>query len=189
MKSATWPLAIQPQLLRFIQDHEYERVGDPVTRRADVRLVAATNRNLEEAVKEGRFREDLFYRLNVFELEIPPLRERVEDIEPLANDMLLFFANANRKVLSGFSAEALEAMRAYPWPGNLRELRNGGRTRRDSGALRRCRPGRICPARCRAGPRRTIFPAAGPWPRWRRRISGTSWPRRNRCRRLPPSSA
>lgn len=108
------PLAIQPQLLRFIQDHEYERVGDPVTRRADVRLVAATNRNLEEAVKEGRFREDLFYRLNVFELEIPPLRERVEDIEPLANDMLLFFANANRKVLSGFSAEALEAMRAYP---------------------------------------------------------------------------
>ena len=87
-------------------------------------LVAATNRNLEEAVKEGRFREDLFYRLNVFELEIPPLRERVEDIEPLANDMLLFFANANRKVLSGFSAEALEAMRAYPWPGNLRELRN-----------------------------------------------------------------
>ena len=118
------PLAIQPQLLRFIQDHEYERVGDPVTRRADVRLVAATNRNLEEAVKEGRFREDLFYRLNVFELEIPLLRERVEDIEPLANDMLLFFANANRKVLSGFSAEALEAMRAYPWPGNLRELRN-----------------------------------------------------------------
>ncbi|MBS1371707.1 MAG: sigma-54-dependent Fis family transcriptional regulator [Lentisphaeria bacterium] len=118
------PPAIQPQLLRFIQDHEYERIGDPVTRRADVRLVAATNRNLEEAVKEGSFREDLFYRLNVFELEIPPLRERAEDIGPLAGDMLLFFAHANRKVLTGFSEEALDAMRAYAWPGNLRELRN-----------------------------------------------------------------
>lgn len=165
-----------------------ERVGDPVTRRADVRLVAATNRNLEEAVKEGRFREDLFYRLNVFELEIPPLRERVEDIEPLANDMLLFFANANRKVLSGFSAEALEAMRAYPWPGNLRELRNAV----ERGAI--LAPSGVVglphlPGALQGRAAENHFPAAGPWPRWRRRISGTSWPRRNRCRRPPPSSA
>ncbi len=116
--------AIQPQLLRFLQDREYERVGDPTPRRADVRLIAATNRNLEEAVKAGTFREDLFYRLNVFQLDIPPLRERPEDIEMLAENMLKFFSAANRKKLSGFSPEALNAIKAYPWPGNLRELRN-----------------------------------------------------------------
>ena len=116
--------SIQPQLLRFLQDHEYERVGDPTPRQADVRLIAATNRNLEEAVKTGAFREDLFYRLNVFQLEIPPLRERPEDLEMLAENMLRFFAAANRKLIRGFSPEASEAIKAYPWPGNLRELRN-----------------------------------------------------------------
>lgn len=88
------PPAIQPQLLRFIQDHEYERVGGTETLRADVRIIAATNMDLEEAVRQKKFREDLFYRLNVFQLEIPPLRERPEDIETLALDMLLFFAKA-----------------------------------------------------------------------------------------------
>lgn len=116
--------SIQPQLLRFLQDHEYERVGDPTPRQADVRLIAATNRNLEEAVKTGAFREDLFYSLNVFQLEIPPLRERPEDLEMLAENMLKFFAAANRKLIRGFSPEASEAIKAYPWPGNLRELRN-----------------------------------------------------------------
>lgn len=115
---------IQPQLLRFLQDREYERVGDPTPRRADVRLIAATNRNLEEAVRAGTFREDLFYRLNVFQLDMPPLRERPEDIEMLAENMLKFFSAANRKKLFGFSPEALNAIKAYPWPGNLRELRN-----------------------------------------------------------------
>ena len=118
------PPAIQPQLLRFIQDHEYERVGGTETLRADVRIIAATNMDLEEAVRQKKFREDLFYRLNVFQLEIPPLRERPEDIETLALDMLLFFAKSNHKVLNGFSPEAMAAMRSYGWPGNLRELRN-----------------------------------------------------------------
>lgn len=93
--------SIQPQLLRFLQDHEYERVGDPTPRQADVRLIAATNRNLEEAVKTGAFREDLFYRLNVFQLEIPPLRERPEDLEMLAENMLRFFAAANPQIDPG----------------------------------------------------------------------------------------
>ena len=118
------PPAIQPPLLRFIQDHEYERVGGTETLRADVRIIAATNMDLEEAVRQKKFREDLFYRLNVFQLEIPPLRERPEDIETLALDMLLFFAKSNHKVLNGFSPEAMAAMRSYGWPGNLRELRN-----------------------------------------------------------------
>ena len=118
------PLSIQPQLLRFIQDHEYERVGEAQTRRANVRIIAATNMNLEEAVREKKFREDLFYRLNVFQLEIPPLRERPEDIEELAKGMLLFFAKINHKLLPGFSPEVLDALRSYSWPGNLRELRN-----------------------------------------------------------------
>lgn len=116
--------SIQPQLLRFLQDHEYERVGDPTPRQADVRLIAATNRNLEDAVSTGAFREDLFYRLNVFQLEIPPLRERPEDIEMLAENMLKFFNAANHKTIQGFSPEALAAIKKHPWPGNLRELRN-----------------------------------------------------------------
>lgn len=85
------PPALQPKLLRFIQSHEYERVGDPKTRRADVRLLAATNQDFEAAVEEGRFREDLFYRLNVIEVEIPPLRERPEGIVPMAREFLTFF--------------------------------------------------------------------------------------------------
>jgi len=118
------PQAIQPQLLRFIQDKEYEPVGSSQTRRADVRIIAATNVPLEEAVREKRFREDLFFRLNVFQLEIPPLRERPEDIDRLAAEMLAFFAGNNHKHMVGFSEAALRALHAYSWPGNLRELRN-----------------------------------------------------------------
>jgi NtrC-family two-component system response regulator AlgB len=118
------PLSIQPKLLRFIQDKEYERVGENHTRRADVRIITATNVDLEKAVREGRFREDLYYRLNVIQLELPALSERPDDIEKLAVRMLAFFGAQNRKVLRGFTEEAMTALRTYPWPGNIRELRN-----------------------------------------------------------------
>jgi NtrC-family two-component system response regulator AlgB len=118
------PLSIQPKLLRFIQDREYERVGDPRTRKADVRILAATNADLEQAVKASHFREDLYYRLNVIQIEIPPLRERPDDTELLATTMLGFFGPQNHKAFRGFSEDALLALRNYPWPGNIRELRN-----------------------------------------------------------------
>jgi NtrC-family two-component system response regulator AlgB len=118
------PLSIQPKLLRFLQDREYERVGESATRKADVRLLAATNTDLDVAVAEGRFREDLFYRLNVIQIEIPPLRERQEDILPLAESMLLFFGRLNHKRFAGFMQDAEQAIMSYSWPGNLRELRN-----------------------------------------------------------------
>jgi NtrC-family two-component system response regulator AlgB len=118
------PLALQPKLLRFVQDKEYERVGDNVTRKADVRLLTATNIDLEAAVKEGRFREDLFYRLNVIQVEIPSLRERPEDLARLATKLLTFHARRNHLVFLGFSDEALSVLREYPWPGNIRELSN-----------------------------------------------------------------
>jgi NtrC-family two-component system response regulator AlgB len=118
------PLSIQPKLLRFIQDREYERVGDHLTKKADVRLIIASNIDLEKAIADGRFREDLYYRLNVVQIEIPPLSERAEDIEQLATDMLVFFAAQNRKKILGFTPEAIQALNSYSWPGNLRELRN-----------------------------------------------------------------
>ncbi|MCE9562328.1 MAG: sigma-54 dependent transcriptional regulator [Planctomycetes bacterium] len=118
------PLALQPKLLRLIQDKTYERVGDPTQRSADVRIMAATNRDLEADVKAGRFREDLFYRLNVIEVTLPPLRNRRKDLLPLANHLLGFFARQSGKAVTGFTAEAETAMAAYAWPGNVRELRN-----------------------------------------------------------------
>lgn len=118
------PLAIQPKLLRFIQEKKYERVGETITRHADVRIIAATNMNLEKAVKEGRFREDLYYRLNVVELVTPPLRDRKEDIEPLAIGMLAFFGQHNHRSFVGFTQEAVTLLKNYSWPGNVRELRN-----------------------------------------------------------------
>lgn len=118
------PLALQPKLLRFIQDREYERVGDPVTRRADVRIVAATNRDLDEMVKRKEFREDLLYRLNVISVRMPPLRERPEDVCELAETFLLRFAGNYRRPARKLSKSALDAIRAYPWPGNIRELQN-----------------------------------------------------------------
>jgi len=118
------PLSIQPKLLRFIQEKKYERLGENITRNADVRLIAASNIDLGKAVAEGRFREDLYYRLNVVEIEVPPLRERKEDIATIADNMLLFFGRSNHRAYKGFSAEALATLKKYSWPGNLRELRN-----------------------------------------------------------------
>ena len=118
------PPALQPKLLRLVQDRTYERVGEPVARVADVRIVAATNRDLEAEVAAGRFREDLFYRLNVIEVTVPPLRARRKDVLPLARSLLAFFARQAGKPLTGFAPEAEAAVQAYPWPGNVRELRN-----------------------------------------------------------------
>jgi NtrC-family two-component system response regulator AlgB len=118
------PPLLQPKLLRFIQDHEYEHVGEPATRRADVRVITATNIDLETAVKAGKFREDLFYRLNVVELRIPPLRDRPQDILPLAERFLATFAIQSHKALAGFTDRAIQVMEQHVWPGNVRELRN-----------------------------------------------------------------
>ena len=118
------PLAMQTKLLRFIQDRVYERVGDPTPRRADVRVIAATNQDLETAVKEGRFREDLFYRVNVVDISVPPLRQRPEDIVPLATTFLAFFASSNNRRVVGFTREAEDVLLRHRWPGNVRELQN-----------------------------------------------------------------
>jgi len=118
------PLGLQPKLLRLLQEKEYERVGEAKTRRANVRVVAASNRNLEKAVQEGQFREDLYYRLNVISIPLPPLRERLADLQSIADAFLRFFAAQCGKRLNGFSREAAQALRRYAWPGNLRELRN-----------------------------------------------------------------
>ncbi len=118
------PLPLQPKLLRFLQEREYERVGDSATRKADVRLLAATNMDLETAVREGRFREDLLYRLNVIQIEIPPLRERPEDIPVVAVRLLAFYGRSHHRRFLGFGDEALKALKGYQWPGNIRELRN-----------------------------------------------------------------
>jgi len=118
------PLAVQVKLLRFLQEREFERVGGNETLRVDVRVVAATNRVLEERVESGEFREDLFYRLNVVQLDVPPLRARRSDIPILAEHFLGKFAEENGRALAGFTDDALLALRLYPWPGNVRELEN-----------------------------------------------------------------
>ncbi len=118
------PLEIQPKLLRLLQEREYERVGETQTHHADVRVISSTNRNLGQAIKEGKFRDDLYYRLNVVALHLPPLRERPRDLERLATAHLRFFARQSGKSIGDFSPEAKAAMRNYSWPGNLRELRN-----------------------------------------------------------------
>jgi NtrC-family two-component system response regulator AlgB len=114
----------QARLLRFLNDQTYERLGESKERHANVRIVAATNRPLEAAVKDGRFREDLFYRLNVISLVIPPLRDRPEDIVLLARHYLRYLGRKQGRLDLTFSAAAEAAMTAYSWPGNLRELRN-----------------------------------------------------------------
>ncbi|KKM10775.1 Fis family transcriptional regulator [Clostridiales bacterium PH28_bin88] len=115
---------LQAKLLRVLQEREFERVGGNETIRADVRIIAATNRNLEKMVEEGTFRKDLYYRLNVLKLEIPPLRERKDDLPLLADHFIRQMNRKLGKLVRGVEPEAMEILRRYPWPGNVRELEN-----------------------------------------------------------------
>jgi len=114
--------AVQVKLLRFLGERTYERVGSNQTLTADVRVVAATHRNLKELVKTGKFREDLFFRLSVVEITLPPLRARLGDVPLLASAFLRELAGENEKKVTGIAPEALEALMGYSWPGNVREL-------------------------------------------------------------------
>jgi two-component system response regulator HydG len=116
--------AMQAKLLRVLQSREFERVGGTRTLKVDVRLVAATNTDLAALVREKRFREDLYYRLNVIAIRLPPLRERQEDIPLLAHHFLQRYAAKNAKMVHGFTEEALDILQTYAWPGNVRELEN-----------------------------------------------------------------
>ena len=118
------PLLLQSKLLRVLQQGEVQRVGSDTPLTVDVRIIAATNRNLADEVAAGRFREDLYYRLNVIPIHVPPLRERSEDVPPLAAHFLARFAEKNRKQLKGFNPTAMDALIRYNWPGNVRELEN-----------------------------------------------------------------
>src|ERR1700677_1352469 len=118
------PLALQPKLLRVLQEREFERLGSTRTHQVDVRLVAATNRNLLEMVKRNEFRSDLYYRLNVFPIPLPPLRERREDIPALVEHFVDIYARRMGKQIDPVSPETMSALIAHQWPGNIRELQN-----------------------------------------------------------------
>jgi formate hydrogenlyase transcriptional activator len=118
------PLELQPKLLRVLQEREFERLGSTITRRVNVRVVAATHRSLEEMIKEKQFRCDLYYRLNVFPISMPPLRERPEDIPLLVRHFIQEFASKMNKTVDAISPETMQAMTGYQWPGNIRELQN-----------------------------------------------------------------
>jgi two-component system NtrC family response regulator len=114
----------QAKILRVLQEHEFERLGGTRTVRVDVRLITATNRNLTQMVQEGRFREDLFYRLNVVSVEMPPLRDRKEDIPALSSFFVKRFTAELKKRMDGIDADALKVLLRHNWPGNIRELEN-----------------------------------------------------------------
>lgn len=118
------PLSAQTRLLRVLQEKEFERVGGNFPIKVDVRIIAATNKNLEKEVKEHRFREDLFYRLNVFKITLPPLRERIEDIPEFCNYFIQNFNKQMNKNIKGISEETMKIFKNYAWPGNIRELQN-----------------------------------------------------------------
>jgi two-component system response regulator HydG len=115
---------IQAKILRVLQSREFEPLGSSRTVKVDVRIIVATNRDLEAMVREGRFRDDLFYRFNVFPILLPPLRERLEDLPLLARHFLKLYGEKNRREVRALAPEVLEAFRRYPWPGNIRELEN-----------------------------------------------------------------
>ena len=117
-------LGLQVKLLRVLQEREFERVGGNKTIRVDVRLIASTNRDLQEEVRQGRFREDLFYRLNVVPLNLPPLRLRGEDLQDLVEFYVIHFARKHGKIIRGVTSRSMERIQAYRWPGNVRELQN-----------------------------------------------------------------
>jgi len=118
------PLSLQAKLLRVLQDKKIERVGSEKLIQTDVRVVSATNSDLKKAIEEHKFREDLFYRLNVIPINVPPLRERIEDIEPLLEYFVKRFNSALSKKIKGFTKEAVDLLKIYHWPGNIRELEN-----------------------------------------------------------------
>ncbi len=118
------PMEVQIKLLRTLQERELERVGGNETIKIDVRMVSATNRNLEKMIEDGEFREDLYYRLNVFPINLPPLRDRVDDLLPIANHFIQKFARQMGVPASGLGADAMQKLREYNWPGNVRELEN-----------------------------------------------------------------
>src|ERR1700735_3665091 len=118
------PLALQPKLLRVLQEQEFERLGSTRTHQVDVRLVAATNRNLEDMVKRNEFRKDLYYRLNVFPISLPPLRARCEDIPALVEHFVEIYAHRMGKQIDHISSEAMSELISYSWPGNIRQLQN-----------------------------------------------------------------
>ena len=118
------PMEVQVRLLRALQEREFERVGGTETLRVDVRVISATNRDLEALIAEGKFREDVYYRLNVFPVYLPPLRERIEDLGRLVEHFVVKFNRVTGKQVRGFDAAALDAMAQYAWPGNVRELEN-----------------------------------------------------------------
>ena len=118
------PLAAQAKILRVLPEGEIERLGGEQTRKVNVRIVAATNLDLEDAVRRGRFRADLFYRLNVYPIVIPPLRERTPDIPPMVAAMMAKYSALHAKLLGGVSDSAMAALKRYQWPGNVRELEN-----------------------------------------------------------------
>jgi DNA-binding NtrC family response regulator len=121
---AELPAELQAKLLRVLQERTFTRVGGTKEQQADIRVIAATNRDLEELVRRGRFREDLYYRLAVFPVTVPALRDRPEDVEPIAEALCRRVAARQGRPAPGLTAEALEALRARPWPGNVRELQN-----------------------------------------------------------------
>ena len=118
------PLSLQPKLLRVLQEQEFERLGSGRTHRVDVRVVAATHRDLEQMVKRDQFRGDLYYRVSVFPITLPPLRERLEDIGPLAEHYVEVFSRRMGKDITGIPDELLNTFKSYSWPGNIRELQN-----------------------------------------------------------------
>jgi formate hydrogenlyase transcriptional activator len=118
------PPELQPKLLRVLQEHEFERLGSSQTIRTDVRVIAATHQNLRQMAKDSKFRLDLFYRLNVFPIAVPPLRERREDIPALVRHFVAVFAERMNKPIEVIPAEAVASLTRYPWPGNIRELEN-----------------------------------------------------------------
>jgi formate hydrogenlyase transcriptional activator len=118
------PLELQPKLLRVLQEREFERLGSTRTKRVDARVVAATNRDLERMVAEQQFRSDLYFRLNVFPIEVPPLRERSEDIPPLVRHFVQHFSRQMNRAIETIPSETMQALTRYSWPGNIRELQN-----------------------------------------------------------------
>jgi len=118
------PATLQAKLLRVLQDRTFERVGGTRPIKADIRVIAATNRDLDQATKDGRFREDLFYRLNVVRITLPPLRDRMEDVPVLVRHLVIKYAAETKKIVRGVSVEALARLQAHAWPGNVRELAN-----------------------------------------------------------------